>query len=131
MAKIFTHIVSFGDCDPAGVAYYPNMFSWMDKAFHQSLAPHGGHQKLCDDLGSVGFGLASASAGFARPLRDMDVLDMHIDAKTWSAKTLTLDYSGRIDDVVHFTGREVRCMFVTSAKGISAGPIGPLREVLE
>ncbi len=130
MTKIYTHLVSFGDCDPAGIVYYPNMFSWMDKAFHQSLHPFGGHQKLCADLGAIGFGLVSASADFKRPLRDMDALDLHIDAKTWTDKTLTLDYSGRLNDAVHFTGKEVRCMFMTGQAGIMAGPIGPLREVI-
>ncbi|MFS4580181.1 acyl-CoA thioesterase [Phaeobacter sp. C3_T13_0] len=131
MAKIFTHLVSFGDCDPAGIAYYPNMFSWMDKAFHLSLAPHGGHPKICSDLGTVGFGLASASAEFSRPIGDMDALDIHIDDMAWTSKTLTLEYSGRIKDEVHFTGKEVRCMFVASENGISAGPIGLLKEMLE
>ena len=30
--------VSFGDCDPAGIVFYPNFFRWFDRCFHHFLA---------------------------------------------------------------------------------------------
>jgi 4-hydroxybenzoyl-CoA thioesterase len=26
--------VKFGDCDPAGIVFYPNYFRWMDSVLH-------------------------------------------------------------------------------------------------
>lgn len=131
MSLIYAHPVVFGDCDPAGIVYYPQMFSWMDAGFHRLLYPHGGHQALCKNLGAIGIGLVSASARFAKPVRDMDEIEIHLDDMKWSDKSLTLTYAGRINGEDHFTGQEVRCLFLASDHGIVAGRILPLRRLLE
>lgn len=33
--------ITFGDCDPAGIVFYPNAFRWMDAGFHTLLRPVG------------------------------------------------------------------------------------------
>lgn len=130
MCSAHTHRVLFGDCDPAGIAYYPRMFGWMDAAFHGLLRPHGGHAAICRRLGAAGLGLASAKAQFARPVVEGDVVDICIDHLTWSARSLTLDYTGRVGAVAHFTGVEVRCMFLATETGMRAGAIAPLKDLL-
>ena len=47
--------VSFGDCDPAEIVFYPNFFRWVDRCFHEMLRQRlGGHARLCRDLGAQG-----------------------------------------------------------------------------
>jgi len=53
----YDYRVSFGDCDPAGIAYYPNMFKWIDTTFHDWMRIHGGHATLCKRLEAIGIGL--------------------------------------------------------------------------
>ena len=40
-------LVSFGDCDPAGIVYYPNFFTWVDRCFHTMLHEKLGAMRLC------------------------------------------------------------------------------------
>lgn len=123
--------VSFGDCDPAGIVFYPNTFRWMDAAFHNVLRPAGGHEELCSRLQSVGIGLVDASAKFRFPMRDGDTLEIRSHVSEWSPKTMTLAYEGYVGDTLTFIGSEVRCLFVRTEKGIAAGEISELRAILE
>jgi len=59
--------VFFGDCDPAGIVFYPNIFSWFDRAFHMLLDPLGGHAAVCKRLDALGMGVMDAKAQFRRP----------------------------------------------------------------
>lgn len=127
----FTIQVTFGDCDPAGIVFYPNTFRWMDAAFHNHLRPHGGHKKLCEELQAVGLGLVDSSAKFKRPMRDGDMLSIEITIEKWDRKTLTIAYDGRVDGVQVFQGREIRCLFIQGKTGINAGDLTELRKRLE
>jgi 4-hydroxybenzoyl-CoA thioesterase len=33
--------VEFGDCDPAQIAYYPNLIAWIDRSAHQMFEAAG------------------------------------------------------------------------------------------
>lgn len=123
--------VTFGDCDPAGIVFYPNIFRWMDSAFHSLLRACGGHAKLCEQLDAAGLGLVDASARFKHPMRDGDRLTLHVEIAEWSRRTFTLLYEGSVGGNVTFTGREVRCLFKQTQNGIVAADLAPLRELLE
>ncbi|MGG7564586.1 acyl-CoA thioesterase [Rhodovulum sp. DZ06] len=123
--------VSFGDCDPAGIVFYPNFFRWLDACFHEYLAGHGGHEKVCESVGSIGLGLMDASARFRRPVKPGDVLTVVITGFEWSEKSLTLRYEGRLGDTVAMTGTEVRGMFIRTETGLRGGEMAPLRAILD
>ena len=38
---IYTVRVEFGDCDPAGIVWFPNFFRWIDAASRHFFAEHG------------------------------------------------------------------------------------------
>lgn len=122
---------SFGDCDPAGIVFYPNIFRWMDGGFHHLLRAHGGHSLICEKLGAVGLGLMSATADFLAPIHDGDTLELAIHISKWSTKTISLDYCGRVGQKTAFTGKEVRGLFKTTGNGIVAGNLDALRLILE
>lgn len=131
MQSIHSREITFGDCDPAGIVFYPNMFRWMDAAFHAVLHRHGGHAALCDRLNTVGLGLVDASAKFHRPMRDGDRLDLHLSVAQWSDRSLTLAYAGMVGTTTAFTGQEVRCLFQRGPSGMVAGDMAGLRAILE
>jgi 4-hydroxybenzoyl-CoA thioesterase len=128
---VLTKNISFGDCDPAGIVFYPNMFRWMDAAFHDLLRPYGGHTAICAQFDAVGLGLAEASARFRQPMRDGDQLELRVEISEWSRRSLTLMYEGTVAGATTFSGREVRCLFVSAEKGIVAADLAPLRALLE
>ncbi len=130
MPSTLRYHISFGDCDPAGIVFYPNIFRWMDAAFHNVLRPAGGHAELCRQLQSVGVGLVDASAKFLFPMRDGDALEIRSQVSEWSQKTMTLAYEGYVGDTLAIIGSEVRCLFVRTEQGIAAGEISKLRAAL-
>lgn len=129
MTSIFTHThsVSFGDCDPAGIVYYPNIFRWVDRTFHHWLRLFGGHPALCARLGATGIGLMDVSGRFRSPLRDGDSLEVRIIALDWASKSLRLDYRGQVGERLAFEATEVRGLFKPGASGLFAGPMDALR----
>ena len=36
-----SHEIAWGDCDDAGIVFYPHFFRWMDTAFHRWLRERG------------------------------------------------------------------------------------------
>jgi len=126
-----TQKVTFGDCDPAGIVFYPNTFRWMDAAFHDFLRTRGGgHDQICRDLGAIGIGLAKVSASFHAPMRDGDVLDLHVSVGTPGQTSVELTYNGFVGERLAFKGNETRALFINTERGISAGDIGPLLGIL-
>ncbi|WP_226553925.1 acyl-CoA thioesterase [Celeribacter naphthalenivorans] len=131
MAPILTVDVTFGDCDPAGIVFYPNIFRWMDAAFQKFLRPIGGHRAVEEEFGSIGLGLADAQAQFRSTIREGDLLDVFLSVEKWSGRSVTLRYEGRVGERLAFESREVRCLFIRTESGIVAGDIGALRSKLE
>ncbi|MDF3416324.1 acyl-CoA thioesterase [Sulfitobacter sp. M57] len=131
MSQTQTFDISFGDCDPVGIVFYPNAFRWMDATFHTLLRRYGGHSQVCKQLEAVGLGLVDASAQFKHPMRDGDTLDLRTQVVEWSQRTVTLGYEGRVQGKLAFTGREVRCLFKRSQNSIVAADLAQLRELLE
>lgn len=123
--------VSFGDCDPAGIAYYPNILSWLDRTFHDWLWGFGGHDALCRKLDAIGIGLMDISARFVGPIRNGDDLTLALTIERWQPKAVTLGYEVRKDDRLMATGRETRGLFAMTKAGMIASDLSPLRAILE
>ena len=123
--------VSFGDCDPAGIVYYPNHFRWFDATFHALLQRFGGHAAVSRKLGSIGIGLIEVGGAFRAPAEDGDALVLTARLVEWRGKTLRIAYEGRIDDRLTVEGFEVRGLFTRENGRLRAGRMAPLREMLE
>lgn len=121
--------VSFGDCDPAGIAYYPNMFRWVDKTYHDWLRGFGGHAHLCAELGAVGLGLIDLKAQFRSPLRDGDHLRVVMIGMDWGTRSLLISYQGLVGERLAFEAQETRGVFVQKDGRLSAAPMAALREL--
>lgn len=123
--------VSFGDCDPAGIVFYPNFFAWFDRTFHDWLRGFGGHAAICARLGARGIGLLDAAAQFRRPLQDGDQVEITVRVEEWRSKTVRLAYEVKSGGALVATGSEVRGLFLESDAGMIAGQVDPLRRLFE
>ena len=132
MSKIHIHRVDiqFGDCDPAGIVFYPNIYGWFDRCFHDWLARFGGHAALCKQVGAVGAGLMESDARFRRPMRPNDRITVRMTGADWGRKTLRLTYEVMNGAELAATGTELRGLFKPSGAGIVAGEMADLRALL-
>jgi len=86
--------VEWGDCDPAGIVYYPNFFHWCDVATWNFFAASGLPLiELQKRYGIVGFPLLEASATFRVPSRPQDLLTIATSLGTLRRKTLELRHA--------------------------------------
>lgn len=123
--------VSFGDCDPAGIVFYPNFFRWFDRCFHDFMhARAGGHGALCEKLGSAGLGLMDAGARFRAPVAPNDALRLEMRFGDWTTRSFRLEYAGYLGERLAFEGHELRAVFVRREGRLTAGDTRPLREAL-
>ena len=123
--------VTFGDCDPAGIVFYPNFFRWFDRSFHDFLFVRaGGHAGLCRELGAAGLGLMDADARFRSPVRENQTLALEMRVAAWHGKAVRLEYAGYVSGRLAVTGHELRGLFVMRDGRMSAGDVAPLREAL-
>jgi 4-hydroxybenzoyl-CoA thioesterase len=123
--------ISFGDCDPAGIVFYPNVYKWFDHLFHDWLRAFGGHALLCDKLDAIGIGLVEAGAKFHHPMHDGDRLTLQMATESWGAKTLHLRYLGHVGTTHCLTGHEVRAVFGRAQSGLSASDVSGLRQLID
>ncbi len=123
----YAYRVSFGDCDPAGIVYYPNIYKWVDTAFHDYLYQFGGHAGLCEALGSIGIGLMETSACYRVPLRAGDRMEIALVKLTWARKSLTIAYRVEVSGTLAVEVTEVRGLFQQRDGRINAADMGPMR----
>jgi 4-hydroxybenzoyl-CoA thioesterase len=126
----FSQPVTFGDCDPAGILFYPNIFRWLDAAFHDWLRPLGGHAALCERLGAVGLGLIDVSARFRSPIRDGDRVVLRLSVENWAKRSVRLAYEGRVADRLAVEAKEVRGVFKKTQDGLVAADLSEFRDIL-
>lgn len=124
--------ISFGDCDPAGIVFYPNYFRWFDATYHAFLEHRGlNHRSLIEKLDCVGTGLIDCGASFRSPAASGESFTLTLTIENWSEKTVRLSYKGAMEDRTILEGFEVRGLFKKNDGRLSAAPIAPLRLLLE
>jgi len=112
MPRTTTHPVDvqFGDCDPAGIVFFPNFLRWMDAAslsfFMQcGLAPW---RELVKTRGIVGTPLLEINTRFIQAVTYGEALVITTSVEEWRAKVFVqLHRVTRGDDLV-CEGREIR-----------------------
>lgn len=123
--------VSFGDCDPAGIVFYPNFFRWADQLFHLYLDEKAaGHDAVCKAIDAIGLGLKSAEMQFRSPVASGQKLRLSLDRLEWDERALRLYNSGWVGDREAFQGKETRAVFVRKDGQLRAGETAPLRALL-
>ena len=117
--------VDWGDCDPAGIVFYPNFYRWMDRGFwllfeSRSLTL----EALKCRFGVFGGPLVDTGATFVSPARMGDQLTVTSFVENWGRKSFRLRHEFTCKDKEIASGFETRVWGVKKADGaISAGII--------
>ncbi len=113
-----THIypvnVHFGDCDPAGIVFFPNFSRWMDEASLSFFMACGvpPWRELVQTRGIVGTPLLEIHTRFMRPATYGETIEVHTTIEEWAAKTFKHRHVVKRGDTVLCEGTEVRAFVI-------------------
>ena len=117
--------VAWGDCDEAGIIFYPNYFYWMDSAFHDFLRTRGlNHAEFCAAYRARGLPIVEANAKFFAAATYGELLRVEVEVAHWGTKSFRTGCKGFRGDQLIFEGYEVRVWAVDGPDGtIRTAPI--------
>ena len=102
--------VQFGDCDPAGIVFFPNFSRWMDAAslsfFMQCGVPPW--RELVKTRGIVGTPLLEINTRFIRAATYGETLEIATHIEEWRNKAFIQQHRVTRGDLLICEGREVR-----------------------
>ena len=121
--------VHFGDCDPAGIVFFPNFARWMDQAslaFFQSrgVPPW---RELSLSHGIIGTPVLETHTRFLQPASYGDTLQVRTRVVEWRAKVFVHEHEIWRGADLLCTGTEVRAFVVRDAASgrLKSIPIPP------
>jgi 4-hydroxybenzoyl-CoA thioesterase len=110
----YTVNVHFGDCDPAGIVFFPNFSRWMDAAslnfFIQCGFPPW--REYVKATGILGTPVLEIHSKFLRPATYAETLSIDTSIIEWRDKVFIHQHIVRRDSVILCEGTETRA-FVT------------------
>jgi 4-hydroxybenzoyl-CoA thioesterase len=116
MAKIHVHRVEvhFGDCDPAGIVFFPNFSRWMDEASLAFFRAQGvpPWRELLKTRGIVGTPLLEIHTRFHQPATYGETIEVHTSIEAWAAKTFCHRHVIKRGDTILCEGTEVRAFVI-------------------
>lgn len=116
--------VNWGDCDGAGIVFYPNFYRWADNCFHAMSRAAGFDQfSLMRDHGLLGTPLVETSARFVSPARPGDELTVAGRIVHTGRTSLALVYALTCDGRRIAEVREARVFVTETEDGLRPGAI--------
>ena len=116
MPKVHIHRVDvhFGDCDPAGIVFFPNFSRWMDQASLAFFMACGvpPWRELVKTCGIVGTPLLEIHTKFLKAVTYGQTIEVHTSIAHWEAKTFRHLHQVFRDGELMCEGTEVRA-FIT------------------
>lgn len=116
MQKIHVYEVEvmFGDCDPAGIVFFPNYSKWMDASSLHFFRCCGlpPWRELAQTRGILGTPLLEINTRFLRPATYGESLQVHTGIREWRDKVFVHHHVVRRGDDVLCEGTEVRAFCV-------------------
>lgn len=112
MSKTHIHPVTirFGDCDPAGIVFFPNFLKWMDEASLAFFMACGVEpwRVLEKTRGIVGTPLLEIHTRFVKSATYGETIEVHTTVEEWNAKTFRHRHVVRRGDDLICEGTELR-----------------------
>ncbi|HYP84354.1 acyl-CoA thioesterase [Variovorax sp.] len=107
---IYTVRVEFGDCDPAGIVWFPNFFRWIDAASRHFFAECGvpRWEETAQTLGVIGTPLVDTQARFVATASYGDTLEVRTSVREWRSKSFVQAYRVMRGDTLILECQEVR-----------------------
>lgn len=124
--------VEWGDCDEAGIVFYPNYFYWLDCTFQRLLRARGlGQRQTRERFGAV-TPLLDVGLRFRAPARYDDVLRIDARLTEWEERRFRIGYSLACGDRQVAEGHELRAWAVLTDAGLKGAPVAEeFRRLLE
>ena len=121
-----TVTIEWGDCDEAGIVFYPNYFYWLDCAFQRLLRARGLSQRdLRTRYGTV-TPIVQAHCDFKAPARYDDVLDIDVAIEADGGRRFKVTYHLHSNGKTIGTGHEIRAWARINADGsVVSAPANP------
>jgi YbgC/YbaW family acyl-CoA thioester hydrolase len=113
--------IEWGDCDEAGIVFYPNYFYWLDCSFQRLLRARGlSLREVRKRFGAV-TPITQAHADFTAPARYDDVLDIAVSVALQGERRFRVDYDFTSNGKRIGSGHEVRAFALIGADGTIKG----------
>jgi acyl-CoA thioester hydrolase len=118
--------IEWGDCDEAGIVFYPNYFYWFDCAFQRLLRSRGLSQReLRRRFGAV-TPIVQAHCDFKAPARYDSELVMEVDVQREGDRRFRVSYQLAVDGKVIGIGHEIRAWATVDSTGdLTGAPVNP------
>jgi len=116
---VYTTRVEFGDCDPAGIVWFPNFFRWIDAASRHFFAECGvpRWEETTQTLGVIGTPLVDTHTRFVNTASYGDTLEFATSIKEWRGKSFVQAYRVTRGEVLILECEEVRIFAARREEG--------------
>lgn len=109
--------VEWGDCDPAGIVFYPNYFRWFNRGAHALFDAAGmPFHELIKEWGIVGVPMLNTQASFKAPTRFGEIITLTSQIDEWRNKSFTLTHEVYKGGQLCAEGRDIRAWVVHDAE---------------
>lgn len=107
---IYAVDVQFGDCDPAGIVFFPNFSKWMDASSLNFFMKCGvpPWRELVKTTGIIGTPLLEIHTKFVRPATYGETIQIHTSVEEWREKVFIHRHIVQRGDTVLCEGTETR-----------------------
>jgi 4-hydroxybenzoyl-CoA thioesterase len=111
---VYSVNVQFGDCDPAGIVFFPNFSRWMDEASLAFFVACGvpTWRELVKTTGIIGTPLLEIHTRFMRPATYGETITVHTTVEEWAIKTFRHRHVIKRGDTVLCEGTETRAFCI-------------------
>lgn len=111
---IFEVQVQFGDCDPAGIVFFPNFSKWMDASSLNFFVQCGvlPWRELVKTTGIVGTPLLEIHTKFMRPATYGETIQIHTSVEEWREKVFIHRHIVKRGDELLCEGIETRAFVI-------------------
>ncbi|MEO1067158.1 MAG: acyl-CoA thioesterase [Pseudomonadota bacterium] len=124
--------VTFGDCDPAGLVFYPNFLRWFDTSFQNILSARGFDQRRIQErFDAVGTGVMDVKSSFRAPVRYGDDLTIVSRIASYSNRSFEVTHEASVDGRLCVEALEIRGLFAMRDGRLKALDITPIKALLE
>ena len=121
-----TFTIEWGDCDEAGIVFYPNYFYWFDCTYHRWLRSRRLSQRELRRRFKGVTPLVDVGARFVGPARYDDELAIRADVTEWGERRFRIDYKLSVGSMQVASGFEQRAWaHVTEAGGLRGAQVPP------
>ena len=109
--------IEFGDCDPAGIVYYPNYFRMFDASTAHLFEVALGMKKIAwiKRFGILGIPVVDTGAKFIKPSRFGDVVTISSTVTAFKRSSFEVVHQLFNDGALAIEGRETRVWVGTDA----------------